>query len=1390
MTPKGRKRALGVLVAAALFVALLAGAYALRKAQRVARAEEARERGMELFQAADYDEALPKLSSAVAVFRQDGETLIALAECRRRVPAPNRKHLLDATSFARAAMLVLPGDPRPPELLMEIYQQLGFVSETLSAADDLLKARADDVRGLRMRTECLLVLGRIDEAEQSARTLATSHPESADGHRLVMIVMRAQGALPDKLVPYIDGVVKDHPGVVALASLRARAHALAGDRRGARDILLEAVDMPLSTLEELQDLLRLLDVLGMRDESERLMARVGNDPALGLAGQLVAVERAFQSGDLPRASRLIEATMSQSDAPSDDELGWRALLSNPGTRTGTPAYTELATRSGEQAGYWRAVIEAADLLYKGQAREARGVVSPYSGSDSEKDLARYLTAEADRTQGELARAASEFKALADRNPRWLAVRVGSAECLLDMGRADEAYNEAVLALVAWPDRVLAVDTLARASVATIEAGQADDAVAEASIELLRRIGEERPGLGEPEVLLCRALIARDRAPEAREMLLRMATDSAADQGVVGPMMDIAMREGWPEIAERLQRRTPDPNASPDLNFAQAMWLADQGRLDESRRLLRAAIERAENVAERKRRERLLSKLLVRAGAPDAVKYARELSDKYPEDPLVLSDELAIAGAWDAEERVVEIIARLRRATEESALAWRIYEARRLLNFTPNQGRAAEAIRLLLPVRASDPSNDAALRLMAEANLVLGDRPSAVRLLAQAADASPGDASRYPRLITLLRELGDQAEAARRLRDYLRIPLEDRQATLARAELAISLALWEEAIGELSALAEAGSPEAAVRLAEVFLRRARFDDAIRMTQRAEELGAEAESWTPLRADARVPREGADVARTEFDRLPAGETRALLLAAFDRRNSRPDRAEAELRAALAASESVPVRIELARLLLSDGRVAEGRAIIEEGLARAPDSLPLRTMREVGAAIAMEANVAEGALAESRSDGPPMPEIIRLARAVEAGQGSEQDLQKLADFSNQWPASFAVSAIVVRANLAAGQAQSAVDVASRAAQRDLLDPRASQLYCETLTAAGRLPEALIAARQWLDRSLDAPYEPTMAIAGLEFEIGMRPQALPRIIEWRERIEREAQDHPQRLGLLVKLFLTDGRDADARASIERFRAVNSVAAAFLAAEAAGALHRDPTRTRSWLDWVDTWIGSDPRERLAAASARYELFVQARDPADAAALRRTLEPLTGDPQLSGRASLLLAGVADALGETGEAARLYRIALQTLPDDPVALNNLAVALLADQSQPGSSDALQFAERAVAAARDAGWPDANLSSAIETLSQARLAAGDAPGALDAARKAFEIDPSSLAVRLALAEALLATGSRDEADRMAQDVERGLRSRPYREDGLAPRLKRLESLLSGRSVPSGG
>jgi hypothetical protein len=447
MTARGRKRLLAlVLVAAALGAAAL-GAVALREHRRAGMVEAALQDGLAAYAASDYTRTMNRLGFFVSRSNGDDDTLLAdvfykMADARRRVPMENRRHVLLAAELARRAAELTPTDPAPREMLLDLYTQMGFVSESLDNAAALLALRPGHAEAMWVRIRSLSALGRRTEAIQVAEEMAEAHPQDIRPRQAAIELLVAIGRPIGEILEYAAEQAQARPDDVLARLLLARVQAISGDNVAAAATLLDAREMPITNPDALGEMVRLLDAVGAPAEADRLLARYRGSDELGPAAALIEVERRWKLGDLASARAAADVLIASAPTPSDAALGWAALSTS--SEQGAAYLDALRERKSAEAQFWLGLAQARDLVLARnwtQAGAQLGLLETQAPT-AHRDLVAYWLGVTQGALGEQTRAVQYLLDASRLDPNWEFARAQLVMQLLRLGRVEEAVMRA------------------------------------------------------------------------------------------------------------------------------------------------------------------------------------------------------------------------------------------------------------------------------------------------------------------------------------------------------------------------------------------------------------------------------------------------------------------------------------------------------------------------------------------------------------------------------------------------------------------------------------------------------------------------------------------------------------------------------------------------------------------------------------------------------------------------------------------------------------------------------------------------------------------------------------------------------------------------------------
>ncbi|HBS30094.1 MAG TPA: hypothetical protein DEB06_11755 [Phycisphaerales bacterium] len=1328
-----------ILAAALLALALVAGgAWWIRGAQRSRQMAVSRTEGLRLYEAGKHEEAMRTLNYFASRDKTDPKVLYALGDCRWRVPLENGRHLLSAINFLRPAVELSPGDARPLKLLLDLYIRVGFVTEALDTADRLLVIDPANAEALRVRIAALQQLGRSEQALTAARTLAEKTPGDVRAHEAVIFLMNRLGRSPEELKSYVEGVSLAHPDRAEMTLLRSRVALVQGDNEAARTIAREAAGQTIATPEALPMVLRYLDVLGLFSESDAILeAQIALEDRRLLATRIKA-ERLWKTGQLEEARTLLRPLVTPPESASDDALGLAAVLDSvkPATDSSTSTPTSdpvavLRARSSRTATAWLAWLDAGAALRRGQREEARkalALIAPESLSD---ELVDFAEGQVRAASGEHAAALERYKRAIQSEPRWLEVRLAAIESATSIGDTVQAFALAQDTARYFPNRLSAVQSLARTGVALIEAGRAGPENTLAVRALLGQLENEKVDQSEIRTLRARVEAATGDNDSARRAIERLLDSGPVSPSALADALRLAQRINAPDLVDRIDKAGAAGPLNADLAFARAMAAAAAGRTVEGAALLRKAIEAAPP-GERLGYQRALAVFLNRVGDPESVSMLVALAAEHPGDLQVQMDLLNSDRVWSSRENIQPALDRVKGLAGERSTAWRLYESRRLLTFERTPATAAEAARLLGDLLRDEPTNAAALALNGDANTVLNDPGAAIDSLGRSIDAGPDQVALYPTLISLLQSQGETDAARRRLTEFHRFTDIPDDLRRQRMQQSVFQAMWPEAERDLRAMAAKGAEGDRLQLAEFLVMRGRATEA-RGEYEALLAAPEPGSNTLMQAAdffafaGDEPRAAA-LLDTLTKRLTPAESE-MVRAAFDERHGRVLDAERRLTKAAESASDPALWAELTRFFVRQNDEQRAAETLNRALAAHPSSEPLRQLKTLFEQAA-EGRVRPGE--EAPGLDPAAIALVqanreRPAPASRGGADLAPYIERLRAITSAHATYFPAWQTLVATLFEAQQPAEAVS-AARVALRVLpADPRSAELATRALDAAGEQAEAIAAARAWRDLAHLNPLDADLTLGRLYASAGQPADAARHLDPHKAAIAQLGERDPAPLSLYASVLTSLGRVDDARALLKG-GAARPAAWGIAYLVASRPLVRDADKARAWLDDSAAFVNiSDPDSRLELGKAWFDLAVVTRAEGDYRKAIEVLTPLQGDPARSVAAARVLATAHDQLGDLPAAEAQYRAILKADPNQPVIMNNLAYLL--SRTRPESGEAIEMSRSALALVREQGADGAMQANFLDTLGHALLVAGLAADAEPVYRDAISLAPEN-------------------------------------------------------------
>ncbi len=1390
MTRRGKKRLL-ILVAVAGVLAVAAGAaYVVREARHAQQLSEAYRDGMDAYDAGDYEGALRGLGKSLSEHRDDAEVLYRVADSRQRLPLGNDRHIAAAIPYAREASTRSPSDKRPLELLIDLYRKSGFITERLEAANRLLALDPHHHAAHLAKIECLSALGRSEEMRKAIGDLIDAYPADSFAHASRVEMMRLDAKPSSEILAYVDSLVKQWPGDVALATLQIRTLAAFGNRDDAVVAAKRAVELEIPNTELLLELVRTLDLLGLRSNSDELLARAVSDERFREDVFAYLIERAWKTGQADRAREQVrEHAESIPTAPSN-LLGWMALasLSADGSWKNSEPGRVLADRTDDDAHYWQVMLKSRELINAQKLSAARESLNDARMMREDASLVWSSLGEVFQQLGETDTAVSSFRQAVSLDPTYSRAQMMLAASLIDQGRLDDARFAAERAVMSNPAAPEAL-TLARVYIALIDADRGDSQIENGAVSILEELSAQAPDQPDVQGLLARTYVAVGHVQDAQEVINRLSQSDRIPAPAVLIDLIRACRQKAPAlVAPLMEMSERSRDDSPEMVALRLTRGAVDVAPEQARAAYQSAIEDAADPIDRMRCEIAYAQFLDVIGDDKAFEELKRVAEAYPDRAEAQQALLDSRAAWTDQNVISAAIGRLKAITGEQASRWRLADAQRALAFEPGDATASEVILNLTPLAQPPISNVKAMMLTSDAMLMLNDRPGAVRVLSRAIELQSDNPLLYSQAIDLLQSTGRTSEASQQLRAFLKLKALNPVLQRRRIELLARQRMWPEAIADCEDLVTTTEdPRDQLRLAILYGGHGRPVEARRLFEQL--LAAPSAD-----RDTRVAAANFYAAAGEFEsglavlkplqsELNASEY-AATLGSYYERHGQVDDAARVYREQAETSANADDWAKLVEFQVRNRRLEQARLSIDRGLAISanhPSLLALRSVLDALESGQLNADSVQGIL-NTLVDESIRPAMSRLAEAMQYYEANPNDfngyIQRLRTAVDRDPGLILGWQLLAGALLGNSRNDEAVEAAQSAVRILPNSVRAAELLASTLFAARRFDEARIAARRWNELDTELLSRSELLLAQIESATNNPTAALTAIEPWIQRIQDEAEEYPTRLGFYASILVKAGRIDEAHNLIWP-RARQSADWAKIYIQLASEMSTAIETAIQWVDRATPLIPLDVESRAALAQVRVGLGRQSSRLDQIELAVNLIEPIRTDPKTPGAVLGMLASCYQQLGQLEKAETAYRSALQLTPGDPIVLNNLAYLLL--RSDGKGEEALRLAEQAIAGAQQRRFPPTIRANLLDTVGSAQLRLSMIAEARETFGRGLSLDPNSAMLRLGLAEALAKSGrvedARSEYRRVTArgDLNRG-------DADLASRLEQVSQLLN--------
>lgn len=1433
MNPRTKRRlVLSTAVVGTLASVLAAGAFG-RSWYRSNQLAERRQEGLELFRAGRYDAALDPLSFA-ARDNDDLETVLALAECRMRVPESNGRHFATAAGYFRAVEARDPKNIAAMRGLLEAYLGLGRLPEIQPVLRRLLALDPNDARAHEIELEVLSLTGRFEEGAAKARVLQALQPLEPRWRAAEIVNLERAGAdAPGRLARVrewrADTRLTADP---SLALLEADLLRETGRAQEARTLISRIAEEGVRERRTLETLIASIESAGFEPAiRDTLVEKAISGSRSALANPSDAIE--IEGERLLRAGRFDEIERRFSSANPRDPGVFRlrfAALYLSGRKSDAEGFAAEHAKAIEPK---TAFVTAVLAAKPGDAPRARIEAIGGSGRACPADpvLAIMLadvmleSGEFDEAQSILVRAYEASGAGAQP------VGVRAVRTSVALGRVRDAFRIAEDLLFRFGpagDGTVAL-VAAEAWASVLDAGYTPPTrgglYGSDSPEALRRfwiaLGGEgaRSGPAQLAPAIADVFASRGDNAAAREILENsIPKDSAGLREFGGARVSQALDTAAavdPGLGVRITGDLANSAMTAEFVELVAERLAAQGQRDAALGVIDRAMSSAESASDGLAKARLER---VRATIDRPEGLAAWITERLKSDRSL---EMAIftlsrSESWKAADDaiVTSAVETMKSVLGPESIRVLVAEAAISLAFhADDRSRLAASIAALDAASIRSPDSASVLATLA----ALFERQSppqydrSARLLSRAVEAEPGTAAIYPQLINALQQIGDFTAAERALDAYVHVVGDDLQAKRSSADLkfrqgqlAEAAQIREQLVGrskevvDAIALARIRHRMGDLQGAQSLLLKLQGDlDSVLSDEGASNRALLIERELALlhARDGRMAeaRASLDRAESRLRGVRLDEVRANVELAFGDAITALRIAEG-----IAAADPQPAHdLLLARVQLRLGNLDKSRDALLRALEKDPENPESTT---VAATLLVgdpkSRPLLDRSLSATAAQRPDLAAAIELLDGVADADGrlkpDDAALARAMALTAEYSSSPLSWRLAAHLHAIAGRLDDAFRIAQRALTRLPSDPAIGRLATEAAIAAGRADDAASAVAAWRKMSAAEALEVDVARASIELMSRRADRAYAIVAPMARDIAARPND-PQALRVLVTAAVLSGKSDQLVPLLAEAPPLRRSEATGVWLECSQSL--EASVARASLESAAKVAGTDPVANAALAAAWTQLCREG-DSGACSIAERLLEGLRGSDMPS---ALLASDLMAARGDASAALTGYRaqylpivesasagLPLIKLAEDPAARERIALllrkspnalvamhnaALVHLERAGDEGEALALATLAAAALPDS--PDI-----LDTEVRALVAAGRSAEALSVAQR----NPDPVLSALGGAESHLSRRAFGEAERFLSRADARLQGESVPVRALVERIRRIRAAIA--------
>lgn len=1386
MRPKTKRR-LGILITLVLLIIVaVSGLIFLQKHRNAQRLLTLRETGMRLYHAGDYEGALKPLSEYHTKHPNDPESRFAFAVSRSKVPSSGN-YLGEAIQHLQYYVAQRPDELGAKHFLLDLYNQVGFDTEAVQLADELLKHDPDDINAIKNKAMAKYRLQKYDETLTLSERLNELSPLDLEGQLLTYQTLYNLRRPVEEVLQRAEKQRLDHPDDPRFELLQAYALLYANKIPDALQWLDKAAAHKLTDIETILQLTRVYDQLQKFDKAQAVLeTSLKNVDDIRLTQALIQrLWRAMRYQDVISHTQNLDITSTRTDTQL---LAYRAYalyeLQHPEeARAITDA---LSKRKGDdEARAWALALTA---RYENPNEDVRQKIDQYQAAISRAPrnaVIRYLLGDAYLYMHENELALDSWQKALDLDPSWALPHSQRARLLASTGRIDAAIAEAQTAMRRSPTAASAIAFSLATYYKAIQTGAASDY--DRALKVAQSLQQQIPN--EPQTLpVYVTLLAhdgqKDKAVAAIKSLLASRTTPPLTLLInlsgINRRYALGMENALFDTAQNTYGQTAE------LAYARAMDQYAAGDAQQGIQTLKTAL--AGVPSDKALPYRLaFSQYLETINDPGARDTWVALGEEFQDNLNIQTAILNAESPHEDRQFMRKTIDRVRKLTGDQANVWRIAQARWLLEDTQSapidhDRDVASAIVMLSDMVRTSPTLVEPRLLLAKAMEQTNNPTGAI---AQLQDALRLRADSAQILIELARIYQDQSkfdDAASSLDTAAANNSLTARQRLTIAAMYANQAEYAKALKLLQAIPTAQrNTQVQLLTAQLYRQTGAFDQARAIYT---QLLADAPNATAIRAAADLDASTGHLNQAldtlkKLDQLPGMTVwaRQLILADFASRYQGADQAVAHYQAAIKDAPDAPEPYTaLASYYIRQGKFSDAVATANQGLEQVPGNAALTTLRDRSNALSRDGSIDLKDVISTLSDDPRNQAAVETLRIIEDARTNNepaaQTAGKLADVADRHTHYLPVYRELVRRYLTLGQADQATAYAQRAMDYLPTNPDAAQLATEAYAATRKPTQMLTAAQAWRSRSLENPQRADMAIADAELTMGRSQAALAQLQPYVAGIKENPQASVGLTTVYARALLLANQPQQVQQMLLPLAQKDSQWR-LVWLRLLSVAPRNTDADSAWIQQVAPYMSKDNSgDQLALGRAWYDLAMRYTSQPAMKNAHAIFTELTQAPDAPAALYMLLGSTSEFLGDWPGAETAYRQSVAKDPKNSIAMNQLANALLHRNEK---------LDQALELARQATSISPQVSPMWDTLARIYDKMGNTQEALNTFQKAVSIQPSNVEALIGLASTMVRLNHMDDARQTMRTVENLVQGADKLPDAVTQQLAQVRKAL---------